>query len=330
VEAWYRLARVLLDGNRFRGRPEAESRIALERTSALDPRHVAALGDLARLTWTTGDRQAARDHARRYLTLSADGDDAAVMAVIGQTDDAPERLAGARPAALRQVAALQMLGAAVPSGVAPAASGPWPSLLAAHAATSRSAAGEARAALARAAQLDPDLALDHEAFLATMPGSAVVGIDSLLDRLRTRTCEAGSASGTTPAATLRAVTTSHSLGLLLLAHGDTDGALASARTSAAAAVPAWAQSLPSALAAGIEAHAALAQGEAERALTTLSGITLGPWIHLAGDVPECAMVAERILRGRALAALGRAEEAGAWRTPPAMLRPLEWAIGTAG
>ena len=330
VEAWYRLARVLLDGNRFRGRPEAEARIPLERACALDPRHVAALGDLTRLTWTTGDRQAARDYARRYLALSADGDDAAVMAVIGQTDDVAERLAGARPAALRQVAALQMLGATVPSGVAPAASGPWSSLLAAHAATSRNAQGDGRAALARAAQLDPDLALDHEAFLATMPGSGVAGTDSLLDRLRTRTADAGSASGTTPAATLRAVTTLHSLGLLLLAREDTEGALASSRACATAGVPGWAESLPSALAAGIEAHAALAQGEAERAFTTLSGITLGPWIHLAGEVPECGMVAERIVRGRALAALGRTEEAGAWRTPPAMLRPLEWAIATAG
>ena len=330
VEAWYRLARVLLDGNRFRGRPEAEARIALERTCALDPRHVAALGDLARLTWTTGDRQAARDYARRYLALSADGDDGAVMAVIGQTDDAPERLAVARPAALRQVAALQILGAAAPSGVAPAVSGPWPSLLAAHAATARGAVEEARAALARAAQLDPSLALDHEAFLATMPGSAAVGTGSLVDRLSARAPEAGATSGTTPAATLRGLTTLHSLGLLLLARGDMDEALASARACAAAEVPSWAESLPSALAAGIEARAAFERGEAERALTTLAGIALGPWIHLAGEVPECAMVTERILRGRALASLGRAEEAGAWGTPPATLRPLEWAIATAG
>jgi len=49
-------------------------------------------------------------------------------------------------------------------------------LLAAHAATSRNAQGDARAALARAAQLDPDLALDHEAFLAAIRGTRQVAV----------------------------------------------------------------------------------------------------------------------------------------------------------
>ncbi|HEX9633566.1 MAG TPA: BTAD domain-containing putative transcriptional regulator [Gemmatimonadales bacterium] len=329
VEAWYRLARVLLDGNRFRARPEAEARIPLERTCALDPRHVAALGELARLTWATGDRQAARDYARQYLALSPDGDDAPVMAVIGQTDDAPGRLAVARPAALRQVAALEILGAAVPAVAGPVASGPWPSLLAAHAAAARNAHGEARAALARAAQFDRDLALDHEAFLATMPGRLAVGGDTLADRLRARAAEAGVTSGTTPAAALRTCLTLHSLGLLHVAQGDRDAAAACARACALAAVPPWAASLPPALRAGIEARAALERDDPPQALAALDTIALGPWMHVAGEVPECALVAERLLRARVLAALGRQDEAGGWRTPPAMLRPLEWAIGTA-
>jgi tetratricopeptide (TPR) repeat protein len=329
VEAWYRLARVLLDGNRFRGRPEAEARIPLERTCALDPRHVAALGELARLTWTTGNRPAARDYARQYLALSADGDDAPVMAVIGQTDDAAQRLAVARPAALRQIAALQMLGAAVPSGPPPAASGAWPAVLAAHAAAARNALDEARTALARAAQLDPDLALDHEAFLATMPGRGAVGAGGLVERLRTRATGTGEASATTPAAALRPATTLHSLGLLLIARGDPDGAAACARACAALHAPPWAATLPAALGAGIEAGVALASAEAGPALAALMAVTLGPWIHLANEVPECGLVAERLLRTGALAALGRAAEAGAWGMPPAMLRPFEWAVATA-
>ena len=328
VEAWYRLARVLLDGNRFRGRPEADARIPLERTCVLDPRHVAALGELARLTWTTGDRQAARDYARQYLTLSTDGDDAPIMAAIGQTDDAAERLAVARPAALRQIAALPILGGAVPAGHA-AAAGPWPSLLAAHVAAARNALDEARAALARAAQVDPDLALDHEAFLATMPGRGAVGGDTLMDRLQARAAGGGDASGTTPAAALRALTTLHSLGLLLLDRGDRHGAAACARACAAAAVPPWAASLPAALGLGVDAGIAAGRGEHEPALTALARIPLGPWIHLAGEVPECGLVAERLLRARTLTALHRAEEAAAWGMPPAMLRPLEWAVATA-
>jgi DNA-binding SARP family transcriptional activator/Flp pilus assembly protein TadD len=329
VEAWYRLARVLLDGNRFRGRPEAEARIALERASTLDPRHVAALGDLARLTWTTGDRQAAREYARRYLALSPDGDDAPVMAVIGQTDDAPARLAVARPAALRQMAALDIFGTALPAA-APVASGPWPPLLTAHAAAARNAHGDARAALARAAQFDAELALDHEAFLATMPGAAPVGGDTLVQRLRTRAAQAAGASGTTPAAALRACTTLHSLGWQLVARGELDAATDCARSCAGADVPPWAASLPGALAAGIEASAAAQRGDAAGALGALDTVTPGPWIHFAAEIPDCALVAERLLRARVLTALGRDDEAGAWRTPPAMLRPLEWAIGTAG
>lgn len=328
VEAWYRLARVLLDGNRFRGRPEAEARLALERACALDPRHVAALGDLARLTWTTGHRQAARDLARQYLALSPDGDDAPVMAVVGQTDDAPARLAVARPAALRQVAALEMLGAAVPAAAAPAAAGPWPSLLAAHVAAARRTHDEARAALTRAAPFDPDLALDHEAFLATLPGCAAVGGETLADRLRARLERTGLGSGTTPAAALRTCTTLHSLGLALISRGAPDAAADCGRACAAATVPPWAASLPAALAAGIEAGVAFAREEASGALAALDAAPLGPWIHLAGEVPECGLVAERLLRARLLAALGREEEAGAWRTPAAMLRPLEWAVGT--
>jgi DNA-binding SARP family transcriptional activator len=328
VEAWYRLARVLLDGNRFRGRPEAEARIALERVCALDPRHVAALGDLARLAWTTGDRQTARAYARQYLALSPDGDDAPVMAVIGEADDAPGRLAVARPAALRQIAALEILGAAVPAAAAPAASGPWPSLLAAHSAAARNAHEETRAALTRAAQFDADLALDHGGFLATMPGSAAARRDALLDRLRARAADAGTTSGTTPAAALRACTTLHSLGLLHLARGDPDAAAACTRSCAAVEVPPWAASLPPALTAGIEARAALERGEPDRAIAALDTVTLGPWIHFAGEVPECALVAERLLRARALVVLGREEEASAWGMPPAMLRPLEWAMGT--
>jgi len=249
--------------------------------------------------------------------------------VIGQTDDAPGRLAVARPAALRQVAALEILGAAVPAVAGPVASGPWPSLLAAHAAAARNAHGEARAALARAAQFDRDLALDHEAFLATMPGRLAVGGDTLADRLRARAAEAGVTSGTTPAAALRTCLTLHSLGLLHVAQGDRDAAAACARACALAAVPPWAASLPPALRAGIEARAALERDDPPQALAALDTIALGPWMHVAGEVPECALVAERLLRARVLAALGRQDEAGGWRTPPAMLRPLEWAIGTA-
>ncbi|MDH4349833.1 MAG: hypothetical protein OEY20_05415 [Gemmatimonadota bacterium] len=329
VEAWYRFARIQLDGNRFRGRPEAEARIALERTCTLDPRHAAARADLARLAWTTGDRGAARDHALRYLELSADGDDAPVMAVIGQEDDAADRLAAARPAAFHQVVALQILGAAFPLAAAPAASGPWASLLAAHAAAARRTGAKTWAALTRAAQFDADVALDHEAFIATLPDGAPFTSDTLVERLRARDT-AGVVTGTNTAAALRPLTTQHSLGLLLLARGDREQAAACARTCGAVTAPPWAASLPQALAAGLEARMALDGGAAEQAVALVQGIELGPWIHLAGEIPQCGLVAERLLRAQALTTLGRRDESRTWLTPSATLRPLEWAIATAG
>lgn len=300
-----------------------------ERTCALDPRHAAARADLARLAWTTGDRGAARGHALDYLALSPDGDDAPVMAVIGRADDAADRLAAARPAAFHQVVALQILGATFPLAAAPAASGPWASLLAAHAAAARRTGAETWAALTRATQFDPDLALDHEAFIATLPDGAPFASNTLIERLGARD-PAPTASGTTAAAALRPVTTHHSLGMLLLARGARDEAAACARTCATASAPPWAASLPAALAAGLDARMAFDGGEAQRALALLQSIELGPWIHLAGEVPQCGLVAERLLRAQTLTTLGQPDESRAWLTPSATLRPLEWAIGTAG
>jgi len=299
VESWYRFARVQLDGNRLRGRPEAEARVALERTGALDPRHAAARADLARLTWATGDRQAARDHARAYLALSPTGDDAAVMAVLARDEPAPDRLAAARPPAL----------------------GPWPDLLAAHEAAARQAPDAARSALARAARRDPDLALDHEAFLATMTTG---GPDrALIDRLAP--AATGDMTASTPVADLRGVIRLHDMGLVL-APAAPDEATACAPRVAAAPVPSWAASLPAALASGLDARLAFDRGDATSALAALDAIVLGPWVHLAHEVPQCGLVAERLLRSRALAALGRHDEAAAWRTPPATPRPFEWAL----
>ncbi len=323
VEAWFRLARVYLDGNRFRGRPEAEARLALERTHALDPRHAAALADLARLAWATGDRAAAQDHARRYLDLSADGDDAAVMAVIGRTDDAPARLAGARPAALHQVVGMQMRGFDHPAVVPSVASSPWAPILAAHAAAAAGHVADARAALARAAQLDADLALDHEAFLAGLPGCRDIGGDRLLTRIMQYPA---TPDDPTPAAVLRPVTRLHALAVLHLGSGAVDRAAECARACAAASLPPWAASLATALADGIEARIAFATGDFDRALAVLDGMTLGPWIHLAAEVPQCGLVAERQLRVDVHHALGQKAEAEAWQTPPAALRPLEWAL----
>jgi len=320
VEAWYRLARVQLDGNRFRGRAEAEARTALEHTAALDPRHAAALADLARLAWTTGDRQAARRHATAYLDLSAEGDDAPVMAVLAGVPDASERLAIARPVALRQVAALEVQGDGRPIA---AGVGPWPSLLVAHVEAARGNAAEMHAALARAAQLDRALALDHEGFLACM--TVVPPAATLRASLETAPQDAGPASDAGPAGLLRPATRPHSLGLLL-AGASPDDAEACARSCADADVPPWAATLREALAAGVRAEIALQSDAPDRALALLEEIPLGPWMHLSDEIPQCGLVAERAQRARALTALGREAEARAWLTPSAALRPFEWAL----
>jgi len=114
--------------------------------------------------------------------------------------------------------------------------------------------------------------------------------------------------------------------VLQIGAGDLAAAADTAATCAAAEVPAWAASLPAALASGIRARIALAHGQAERALDALEGIALGPWIHLAHEVPQCGLVAERRSRAEAHRALGQNDAGEAWQTPPATLRPFEWAL----
>jgi hypothetical protein len=148
---------------------------------------------------------------------------------------------------------------------------------------------------------------------------------ALIDRLAPAGPGPSDMTGTTPLGDLRVVIRLHDQGLLL-APAAPDEAAACARRVAATPVPPWAASLPAALASGVEARLALDRGDPARALAALDAIVLGPWVHLADEVPQCGLVAERLLRSRALAALGRHDEAAAWRTPPATPRPFEWAL----
>jgi hypothetical protein len=70
--------------------------------------------------------------------------------------------------------------------------------------------------------------------------------------------------------------------------------------------------LADALARGVRARDALARDRPDLALEILEGTRLGPWIHRAAWSPFAALGLERLARGQALQALGRAEEAAGW------------------
>jgi tetratricopeptide (TPR) repeat protein len=326
VDAWFGLGRLLFDGNPLRGRSAALARDPLARTVALDPRHVGALALLARLAALEGQAGEVESLVSRFLELSPEGDDAAALLAVragvrasrADYDDLLARLGAARPAAAARSALDLALSATDPAGAlatlerfhqlttAPAL-GAFPALVAAHLAVARAITDSAERAWERAERLDPDATIAHRAWVtvATTPASAATWLERLA-AWSPRPPEPGTDSPDS-----WPLIRSYLLGLVSLAAGRPDGALAHATEcdQAAGDDPA---SLARALARGIRAREALARGQPAEAVGILEGMRLGPWIHRAPWSPFAALGLERRARAEALTALGRVDQAAGW------------------
>jgi DNA-binding SARP family transcriptional activator len=335
VDAWFGLARLLFDGNPLRGRSAQDARAASTRTVALDPRHVGAIAQLARLAALERRADEVDALVERFLSLSPEGDDAAALLAVraGARGDAAaydalfDRLAAARPAALARSALDLALTAADPAAVAPAlerlgrltaaaALGAFPALVAAHVAAARGAYDEAARALDRAARLDADASLAHRAWLAAAaPAPDALDQARILERLDAWT-PAAPAADAEPRSLAAAgepwpLIRAYLRGLLAAALGQPEQAEARA-VECEALGGSDGPHLAEALARGVRARAALARGAADRALDILEGIRLGPWTHRAAWSPFPALGLERLARGQALVTLGRTDEGTAW------------------
>jgi serine/threonine-protein kinase len=342
VEAWFELGQLRRDFAPYRGRSVQDARGPFERALDLDPSHVAAAANLAVLSALAG-RLDAVAHTVETLDHMAPESDAAlltrtVLAFAADDRAAQDRLLqgvrghrpGAIAAALRAAvvharsldAAREFLTAAAGTPFA-ATLGALPWILCAYL---DELTGQTSAeALARAAALDPAAAVEHRAYLATLPSARP---SPTLEQLRaTLTSPPPGAAATAlledaAHARLRRLTALYLRGLFAATLGDPDEA-----SSFAEALATYSGDVVNGmgrnLSLGVRARVALDRGDPAEALASLEQLTTGEWFSFAPSSPFYALANERFVRGRALEMLGRREEAEGWMAGLAERSPYE-------
>jgi hypothetical protein len=173
------------------------------------------------------------------------------------------------------------------------------------------------AALARATPQSPGQSLVHRAFLAMLPVRARdrAAVTRVRAALEAWTPAAPSPQPNVVLGLLEAaypLLRAYLLGLAAAWLGDEGVAITHAETCRAMPPQELAPRLPAQLAAGIRGRLALVQGRPDDTLRLLDGLGWPGWPELALWSPFHGHAAERLLRGEALAALGRPAEAAAW------------------
>lgn len=337
VEAWLALGEVLFHAGTRTGRPGAmeDARSAFERVVALDPDHEEALLHLVRVyAWER--RLPALDSVVDRLQLATRPgqpvlDAARALYAVAREDRAAEQRVGAELSTLPPIYVLVPVVFTAVYGRDPEAAARLAYMLtephrparvrgAAHAllAELALARGDWPAAvveLDRADALHPELALQYRALLAAAPFVPVSDdeVEAILRRLESvdPAPEATSGAEDVPYVTfhpgLEADIRTYLVGLLHARLGRSADALL-----AAAALEAGDRPHARAYAAGIRATVALADDRPNDALTTLEGINFETWHQSAMVSPFVALARERFLRARALAEIGRDDEAARW------------------
>jgi TolB-like protein len=329
VEGWYHLGSLQFDYNIYRGRSAIEARDSLERVVSLDPTHVAAMAHLTRIAAMERRTEDVAVQVDRLLALSPTGDQALPMRSIRAcllNDAKAQRelvadLSGARAITVAATFADAALCACdIPTALefarqidataSPTVIGALGKVMVAHLSLACGAGDETKEALLEASSVDTDAGLEHRAFLATLPVASALADDdeALRDALR----EA-----------LHPPLRLYLLGLLSARLGNRDDALAHADQCEAMAVSLDETPMPRNLALGVRARVAFDERDATEALELLDQLELGPWCHLAAASPFYALANERFLRGEALLALGRPEEARGWLQGLAQRSPFE-------
>lgn len=338
-DAWARVSEIQFHGAAFRGLPVGIAREATENVLRLDPSNAEALDHAAHIAMASGeaghlaglaDRAQGLDEAPSLaLTLQAIQEamggpvSAATLDRLRDDDgtaamDATRALATAArnmEAALRTVALLTDENR--PPGVR-ALGEIWTAFLQ----LAKGRRGLADEAFDRAADLDPDLAVEHRALAYTLPflrydAVATRRLAARMDRWR----PGGARTNAEPEPHYlmhlqsRPVLAPYLAGRLSLATGDT----AAARLWAAEvdAAP-WSPDdppLPRALAAGLRAELAHLTGDAEGALDTLQAAYTAMSYRLRQPSMLLSLARERWLMADLLEGVGRVEDAMRWFLP---------------
>jgi serine/threonine-protein kinase len=332
VEAWYPLGEVLFHYNPVRGRPIGEARPAFQRALALGPRD-GPLTHLLEIEAIEGNHRtfdsllvgiAPGAHfdvvgrAVRALTLGSESDRLRIMAELRATTDADLTNIGRHMLFLvHDRAAVRRVVELLTEPPRPAEVRALGHILLAH---TEAAAGRWRAAAAalRAAEpLDRTRALEHAAFLRSLPflpvGRREIG--ATRDALADWTPDPQSGSGVVfpDDRRLHALFRSYLLGLLGARLGDHDLALELAARTERWRATGQEGVLAVALAGGIRARVAWERRDAGAALASLDLTDADrPKLELLSIAPFATLFHERYVRALALDALGRGEEALGW------------------
>ncbi len=336
VEAWYQLSEVLFHSGPRLGRPLSESRAPLLRLLALEPAQATARVHLARLAAAEGnveelealvDQVATLSEASRVplemrmLLVLQQGEAGELDALLPQLRSHPE---GDLPelawAAGTYSGNLDGVRAVVATLVEPHRSVEVRLVGRVLLAYLRVATGQRAAAITqldRAAELDPTAALEHRAFLATLP---------FLERPAEELADLGSQFAALPAPQpsasplvwhsvhngLHAVLRAYLEGVLSAQLGDRAEVTRQLEQLAMLTVPDEAGSILADLTLGLRAATPMADGDTAAAAALLDGLRLENWQQLNVASPFFSLGRERFLRARAYQQVGRLDDALRW------------------
>lgn len=339
VEAWFQLGEVLNHANPLHGRPMAEARDAFETVLAYEPRDMAAMVHLVRLAGFE-DRLGDLDSlAERFYAVNPESDrhfEVRAIQVVShgdpdQVDSLLQAYQGLSDLTLSQVAWNSLLFTDN-SPASERAAGLLTSrdrftaevwtvghAMRAHSLVSRGRLQAAAAEIPRIAAYDEVAATELEAFLAVAP---LADADhATLERLRGEV-ESLDFASVSPSGNPSfffnimedryEIARLYLLGVLSARLGETAAARRYADEVEAAVVPRQGGTVTADLAAGLRAHAAVADGRPEEALENLEEIRMITFYQNAMASPYDGLVLERYLLGVLLQEAGRYEEALGW------------------
>jgi tetratricopeptide (TPR) repeat protein len=339
VEAWFQLGEVLNHSNPLHGRPMAEARGAFETVLSYEPRDMAALVHLVRLAGFEGRLADLDSLADRFYAVNPESDrhfEVRAMQVVShgdpdQVDSLLQAYQGQSDLTLSQVAWNALLythdrlaserAAGLLTSRDRFTSEVWTvgHAMRAHSFVSRGRMQDAAAEITKIAEYDRVSATELEAFLSVVP---LANVDrSTLERLRSNVQSVDPAS-VLPSGNSsfffsvmddrHAIARLYLLGVLSARLGETEATRAYAEEVGAAAVPQQGGTVTTDLAAGLRAHAAVADGRPRAALENLEEIRLDIFYQMPMASPYDGLVLERYTRGVLLQEAGRYEEALGW------------------
>jgi tetratricopeptide (TPR) repeat protein len=347
LEGWFLLGDLLFHSNPYRGRSITEARGAFQRTLALDPDHLSALVQLARLAALEERLDELAALADRALTLSPSADQAlgirALRAfALGYTAEQQDLVTELHRApgltiarAFADVAVYtrnwdgaESLGRSLLPAARSEEFQAVGHIILAHLALARGRRAEAFDLLRHAGRHQPAWSLEIRGLFATLPfGPADAGEWAALEReLREWDPSTAPPSASAPLAFhdgLHAHFRGYLLGLLRARQGDPNGVALEAEALAELPLPPGNEVLTEHLIRTLDAEALRLQGRPADALAALERLRTDVWFQLAVGSPFFAGTYQRFLRAELLAEAGRADEALGWWQTIAQRSPYE-------